>query len=227
MSDSDPREVPRYALAESAAMLHMSPATLRTWVRGSSRKVPGVAATPLIRLPAPDVLELSFSNVIEALVLRALRTTHGVKMSGIRIALDYVRRHLDIDRLFLREDLLASPGNIFLEQYGRLINLNKAGQHAMRDVLEAHLQRVGYDEEGLPFRFFPLTRGDVAESPRVVVVDPRFSFGRAMTENRGIGTSTIACRFRAGESVKALAGDYGLASAEIEEAIRYEQAIAA
>ena len=227
MSDADLRDVPRYTLSESAAMLHMSPATLRTWVRGRTGQPSGAAATPLIHLPEPEVLELSFSNVIEALVLRALRTTHGVKMSGIRVALDYVRTQLDIDRLFLRQDLLASPGNIFLERYGRLINLNLAGQHAMRDVLEAHLQRVGYDTEGVPFRFFPLTRDVVTESPKVVVVDPRFSFGRAMTEHRGIGTSTIACRFRAGESVLALADDYGLTAEEIEEAIRYEQAIAA
>lgn len=208
-------------------MLHISAATLRTWVRGRSQQPSGAATTPLIRLPELDMLELSFSNVIEALVLRALRTTHGVKMSGIRVALDYVSTQLEIDRLFLREDLLASPGNIFLERYGQLINLNQAGQHAMRDVLEAHLQRVGYDAQGAPFRFFPLTRDEVVGAPKVVVVDPRFSFGRAMTENRGIGTNTIACRFHAGESVLDLADDYGLAAEEIEEAIRYEQAIAA
>ncbi len=227
MSDADLRDISLYTVPESAAMLRMPEGTLRAWVSERAEGPEGAGTPPLIQLPAPDALELSFSNLIEAWVLRALRSRHRVKMSGIRNALAYVKEELGIDRLLLHPDLLVSPGNLFLERYGKLINLNRAGQLAMRKLLEAHLKRVLYDDENVPLRFFPVTREDLTDSPKRIVVDPRFSFGRAMTEHGGIGTSTIVARFGAGESVSALADDYGLPAEEIEEAIRYEQAIAA
>jgi hypothetical protein len=77
-------------------------------------------------------------------------------MREIRAALNYAEQHFDIDRLLIRKDLKAAPGNLFLEKYGHLINLGRAGQLAMKRVLDAHLQSIEHDLEGLPCRFYPL-----------------------------------------------------------------------
>ena len=60
------------------------------------------------------------------------------------------------------------------------------------------------------------------QSPRLVVIDPRVAFGRPTLSGTGVTTLSIAERFDAGESIEALAVDYGRTRDEVEEAIRCE-----
>jgi hypothetical protein len=85
---------------------------------------------------------LSFSNLIEAHVLRSLRTEHGVPVKALRSALSYAENALGIDRLLLRPELRADAGRILLERYGQLIDLSTSGQLAMRLLFDEHLKRV-------------------------------------------------------------------------------------
>ena len=55
-----------------------------------------------------------------------------------------------------------------------------------------------------------------------MVIDPHVSFGRPVLVGTGIPTAVIAERYKAGESIDELAGDYGRGPSEIEEAIRCE-----
>lgn len=223
----DPRELPTYGLTEAARYLHLSPATLRTWVAG--RVFPrrdGTAgfSEPLIQRPNPNDDRLSFTNLIEAHVLRALRIQHGVSMLAVRRALDYAQKEFGIDRLLIRPELRAAPGELFLTEYGRLLSLSRAGQFAMEKVLEAFLQRVDRDPEGLPFRLFPFTAPGPVEGSKTIAINPRISFGRPVIARKGITTAVLAERLDAGESVQALAYDYDLEETEVEEAIVYEKA---
>jgi uncharacterized protein (DUF433 family) len=59
------------------------------------------------------------------------------------------------------------------------------------------------------------------------VIDPQVSFGRPVLVGTGIPTAVIAGRYKAGESMDALADDYGRQRFEIEEAIRCELALEA
>lgn len=226
--DRDPRDVPRYSIASASRYLRISPATLRSWVIG--RPYPRSGGTgyfePLLRRPDSEDRRLSFSNLVEAHVLRALRTRHQVAMSAVRTALDYAEREYQIDRLLLSDELRAAPGNLFLDRYGELVNLGRAGQLAVRQLLEAHLKRIERDITGLPARLYPVTResGLGLEAPKVIVIDPRISFGRPIVATRAIRTSTIVDRIDAGESVAEIAADYDLETAEIAEAVLYERA---
>src|SRR3954447_6255456 len=80
-----PQEVPRYTIAQAARYVGLSPTTLRSWVRG--RRYPrgggSVKSEPLIK--ASEFL--SFSNLIESHILRALRVEEDVRMSRLRTAL--------------------------------------------------------------------------------------------------------------------------------------------
>ena len=222
------RERPAYPLTEAARYLRVAPATLRAWVCGRRYATQGGdrRSAPLI-VPAesgPPPL-LSFNNLIEAYVLRALRTVHDTPLPAIRAALAYAERELRIERLLLSRALATRAREVCLEHYGELRSLWKSGQLAVRAVVEAYLSRIDWDEAGrLPLRLYPLVATERVDAPRHIAIDPAIGFGRPVVRSRGISTRVIAERIDAGETVAELADDYGLAPAEIEEAVVYERA---
>ena len=225
-ADIDPRGQAAYTLAEAAHHLRLSPGTLRSWVVG--RPYPTTLGprtfAPLIRPASKQPLMLSFWELVEAHVLRALRKDHQVKVEALRKALRYAEEALKIDKLLLREDLLAAPGRLFLERYGELIELSASGQVAMRKVFEQHLQRVDWDARSLPMRLYPFVSVDGAGDARPIAIDPNVAFGRPVVQRAGVSTQAIAERLDAGESVTDVAADYDLTPAEVEQAAVYERA---
>jgi len=215
-----------YGVAEAARYLKLSPATLRSWTVG--RPYPTASGTshfrPLLELPLRKPPLLSFWNLVEAHVLRSLRTEHGVSVKDLRKALRYAEQELDIERLLLRRDLCIEAGRLFLERYGQLIELSASGQLAMRRVFDEHLKRVEWDERQFPVRLYPFVASDSLDSSRPIAIDPLVAFGRPVIQRGGISTGTIAERIDAGETVTELAGDYSLSEAEIEQAVLYERA---
>jgi uncharacterized protein (DUF433 family) len=222
----DPREKPRYTLSEAAAYLRISPTTLRSWVVGRPYPTSGGSRyfEPLIASPVADDRRLSFSNLVEAHVLRALRTRHQVPMSAVRTALDYAQSRFKIKRLLLSDELRAGAGAVFLERLDQLIDLGRSGQLVLKESLQAHLQRIERDIRKAPSRLFPVLTARGLHGPKIVVIDPRISFGRPFIARKGVRTATIVERLDAGESREAVAADYQLEPAEIDEAILYERA---
>lgn len=222
----DPRHVGAYGIAEAAHYLALPPATLRAWVRGrtyTTTEGPQFSE-PLVQLPEPAEPLLSFTNLVEAHVLKAIRRRHGVPMQKVRPALVYLEEELGVPHPLAHQELLTDGVHLFVERFGHLVNLSESGQLAVRGLLEAHLRRIEHDAQGLAFRLFPFSRGEALEVPRIVVVDPRISFGRPVIAGTSVRTGVIASRLKAGESVQDLAEDYSVGVAEIEEAIRYELA---
>ena len=174
----NPYARPRYSLAQAARYVRISPTTLRSWVRGRTYPTAGGSRyfEPLILKPAPEDPRLSFSNLVEAHVLRSLRTRH------------------------------------------------ESRQIVLKELLQAHLQRIERDIQGVPLRLYPVIGPRGLAGPKIVGIDPRVSFGRPYIVGKGVRTSTIVERLNAGESRETLAADYQLEDAEIEEAILYERA---
>ena len=222
----DPRDLPLYTIGEGARYLQMAQATLRSWVKGRTYPVSDGKArsNPIISAADPVENRISFNNLVEAHVLRALRTRHDVSMANVRSAIRYAERQLKVKRLLISADLQTSAGDIFLEKYGSLINLSKSGQLALKRILEAYLERIERDEHELPLRLYPFVYGHVGNGAKTIVIDPLVSFGRPTISQGGISTSAIVARIDAGETVEELADDYSLAESEVEAAIVYEQA---
>jgi uncharacterized protein (DUF433 family) len=220
----DPKELPRYTVGEAARYLRMPATTLKSWVSGRTYPTSGGEKEwdGLIDRPVEDDLRLSFSNLIEAHVLLALRKQYRVRMKEIRTALEYTSKKCGIERVLLSPQLRAMKRNLFLQELDELTNVGRGGQAAMPEVLGAYLQRIEWDLTGLPVRMFPLTRAEPQDSPKILTIDPRIAFGRPIIERNAIKTSAIAERFYAGESMADLAEDYGLEVFEVEEALRYE-----
>jgi uncharacterized protein (DUF433 family) len=226
MDKTDERERPRYSLADAARYLQLPITTLRYWVLGGTYSVEGGRRRSPCIIHRPDRHDsrLSFANLVEAHVLLALRRQHEVPMRAVRDALFFAERKLKVERLLLSDELRAAGGGVFLDRLGRLIDLSNDGQQAMREVLDAYLERVSRDIRGLPERLYPITRTRFSDSPRVIVIDPRISFGKPVIASKAIQTSVVADRFAAGESVSEIAADYDLKPLDVEEAIRYARA---
>ena len=221
----DVRELPAYTVSEAAHYLAVPAATVRYWSVGQD------AYAPLIAVPSRSPTLLSFLNLTELHVLAAIRRTHVVAMPKVRRAIHYLmttasgatdRRHPLLSRVLETDGL-----DLFIEQYGRLINVSRAGQTAMRAVIGAALRRIRRDADGVPIKLYPFTRAAVDDAPAMIVIDPTVSAGRPVIAGTGLATHVIAERCKAGESVRQLARDYEREEAEIEEAIRCELALAA
>jgi len=220
----DLNEVPRYSISEAARYLRMPESTLANWAAG--RTYPSAGGEKfwpaLIARPEEGDSRLSFSNLIEAYVLTALRKQYRVKVPVIRTAMDYAEQKLGEKRILLSKELRVTRGNIFLQYLDSLVNVGRGGQEAMPEILEAYLERISWNEAGAPFQVFPFTRPGLHNAPKLIAINPSLAFGRPIVERRAISTSAIAERFQAGESIQSLAEDYDLEAAEVEDAIRYE-----
>lgn len=219
-------EAPAYTVPEAARYLRLPVATLRSWVLG--RRYPIAEGTgqfhAFIKPASRKPPLLSFSNLIEAHVLRSLRTEHGVPVKKLRAALDYAEKALGIDRLLLSPDLRTEAGRLLLRRYGELIDLSASDQLALRHLFDEHLKRVEWDATRFPVRLYPFLTSTSSGEKRTIVIDPRIAFGRPIVGRTGISTSAIADRIDAGEAVEDVASDYDLRSAEVEEAVVYERA---
>ena len=218
---NDPRDIAAYTIAEGARYVGIPAPTLRTWVVYS----PGMSRPnrrihlPLIIAPEHDPIRLSFNNIVEAYVLRALRTRHGVSISAARRAIDEAESNLGISRLLLCPELRTNAGELFLDTYSSLINLSRASQLGIKLVLHEYLERIEVDASNRPARLFPHNR-----NKKVIVLDPWVAFGRPIVARRGVSTSAIVARINAGESEEEIAQDYNLKMQEVEDAVVYEQA---
>lgn len=211
----DPRERPLYSIAEVAAYVRMNPRTLATWASGRGSQ------PSLIRRPVANDPRLSYSNLVEAYVLNALRQHVGVSMPRIRRGLEYVERSYGNERFLLSDQLRARRGNLLIAAIDGLVNVGERGQAEIPEVVTAYLQRIEY-RDGLPTRLHPVTRTDDPRGPQRIVILPDVGFGRPITTRGHISVAVIKDRFHAGESIPELAADYGLDTEDIEEAIRTE-----
>jgi uncharacterized protein (DUF433 family) len=224
--NQDAREMPTYGITEAAHYLSIPFATLRSWVVG--RRYPTASEKkffkPLIILPDRSRPLLSFMNLVEAHILNAICKKHNVALPKVRVAINYLSKELSSKHPLADEKLRTDSIDLFIETFGKLINLSANGQLAIREFLESHLQRIEHDSDGLAARLYPFTRTNGTNDPKVVVIDPYVSFGKPVLTGTGIPTAIVTERYKAGESMDELADDYGLPRLQIEEALRYELA---
>ena len=82
----DPADVPAYRLPEAASMVGLPTSTLRSWVRGRSFPLRDGQGRSEPIIIAPDDRALSFTNVVEAHVLAAMRRRYDLDLDTIRRA---------------------------------------------------------------------------------------------------------------------------------------------
>lgn len=227
--NGDPRREPAYTVSEAAHYLQIPIATLRSWTVGRPYPVQGGKRffEPVIVAASLHPAMLSFVNLVEAHMLDAVRREYTVSLPTVRRAIAYLRKELGSKHPLAEQKFETDGKELFIRKLGVLITVSKDGQKAMPEILSAYLKRIEWDVQGLAARLYPFTRRRSLIQPRVILIDPRVSFGRPVLAGTGIRTELIAERYKAGDSMDELAKDYDRNRAEIEEAVRCELAIKA
>lgn len=218
------RARPSYTMAEAARYLSIPAPTMRTWFLGYY--YPRRDFKAVIKRAVPNDRRLSFSNLVEAHVLRALRTKRDISIGDVRKAIDEVQDRLGIDRLLISPKLKAAAGRMFLDLYSELIELPLSGQIVIRSAFEHHLEAVVHDTRGVPVKLYPWMPDPLGKPRTTIMIDPEVSFGTPVTAYRGISTAVLTDMVDAGLSLDDLAAEYGLSSEEVGDAIRFERAAA-
>ncbi len=142
-------------------------------------------------------------------------------MQKVRTALDVLAARSASVHPLASERFETDGIDIFVRELGQLVNLSKPAQQLMREVFEAHVQRIERDGSSLPKRLFPFITNDLHDR-KSVMIDPRIAFGRRVLSGTGIPTEVIASRFLAGDSVGELVDDYGIDAGAVQDALRCE-----
>ena len=217
------RRTPAYSFGEAAHYLSMPTATLRAWCVGQKQGQKREFVR-LIDLDGSPKEGLSFLNLVEAHVLAAIRRVHNVSLLKVRDALNYVKRELRIDRPLLSPKFQTDGVEMFVEELGNLLNVT-THVYSFDEIMRAYLKRIHRDVKGAPVKLYPFLRKEDIEKPSApspVEIDPRVAFGRPVLVGRAVPTAVLADRFKAGDSIEDLAGDFEVSSFDIQEAIRCE-----
>jgi uncharacterized protein (DUF433 family) len=207
----DLRYQPLYSLAEVSRYARVQPSTLKSWTRFGDNG---------LLVPAGQgIAPLSFINLIESHVLRALRRTHQVPMQKIRRAVDWLKAHYQTEHPLAELDLETDGYDIFISEAGFPVSASRSGQIGIPDILCRYLQRIERDPKHIPIRFFPIP---YETSPKLVMMDPGIAYGRPVIKGTRINTVMVFDRYSGGESLADIADDYGLNMPLVEEALRCE-----
>lgn len=220
----DRREIPAYSVSEAAHYLDVPASTLRAWFKGQEYTHKGQRRQfrPVIRPADPRHLTLSFSNLVEAYVLAAIRRKHHIGLPTIRRGLKFLVDKLGSKRPLLEQQFATKGVELYVE-LGQIINISRDGQTEMAELIRAYLERVERDPAGVPIKLYPFMRSQPpSEQPRTIVIDPQVSFGRPVIAGTGIPTAVLAEQFDAGDDVRDLAKEYGASEEAISDAIRCE-----
>jgi uncharacterized protein (DUF433 family) len=232
----NPRDLAIYPVDAAARILLVPLSTLKNWVFGAKwydRVEKRPRSFERIITPAdPDEKMLSFVNLVEAHVLKAIRRKHKVQMATVRDAVEHLKQSYETLHPLADVDLYASGSDLFVKELGQLLNITRGGQIAMREILHAHLERIERNPGGTAAKLYPFvvppvrvgTKLIVEDRSKLIAVDPYVSFGRPVITGTGIPSEAIAERFLGGDSMADLAEDFDRPIGEIEQAIRYQQA---
>lgn len=226
---ADIREMPLYAASEAARYLRLPASTVRAWAFGQTYRVHDEPRRfqPVIATADPKGRRLSFVNLVELLVLAAIRKEHHVELKQVRNAVEFLRKKFPSRHPLADNQFQTNGIDLFVEKYGKLLNIARDGQIAMKEVIQQYLKLVKRDASGVPFKLQLPRRADAPEPLAAVVIDPERGYGRPILDGRGIRTEVVVERFQAGESIASLAEDYGLAAPVVEDILRSQQPLAA
>ncbi len=142
-------------------------------------------------------------------------------MNKIRRGLDFISQMYPSDNPLAEKDFETDRLSLFLRESGLVYDISRgSGQIVLEDIVKEYMQRIERDLHGLPIKLYPFSGTGKPDEPRSILIDPKISFGRPILSNISIPVEIIVERYRAGESMGELAGDYECNQEKIEEAIR-------
>ncbi|WP_072622729.1 DUF433 domain-containing protein [Spirulina major] len=215
-------DTPTYRVADAAHYIRVPTVTLSTWLNGRTYTTQNGKrqSPPLIQRPNPKTPLLSFNNLLEGHILRVIRETHGIPLSNVRGAIDYLGQKFNTSHPLIHNQFKTDGVDLFMEHADLLINVSRAGQLAIRAVIQDLLKRIEW-EDNIAVRLYPfISPTDPAD--KIISIDPRYSFGKPIITATGVPTDVLAEFYNAGDTIEDLAADYECTPAQVRAAIRFE-----
>lgn len=135
--ETDPRDIPIYSISDAAKYLRIPVRTIRSWTvpisNGSNFFKPLILTQDL----KPKLL--SFTNLVEIHVLRAIRKHHKIQRDKLRIALDYINEQFQVLHPLASEQFRTDGVNLLIERYSSLINAPEYWRIEMFNAFNVHL----------------------------------------------------------------------------------------
>jgi hypothetical protein len=94
--------------------------------------------------------------LVEIHVLRAIRKHHKIQLDKVRVTLDYLESQLQVTHPLAHNQFRTDGIDLFINHYGTLINASRAGQGTLKEVLNAHVERIEPDDTGWLLNFIHL-----------------------------------------------------------------------
>ena len=225
--------VPLYTVAEAARFLGVAPSTFGTWAKGYTRHPVGrstvrskaiVTAVP----GTPGHATVPFVGLAEGMVVAAFREAR-ISMQQIRKAVAILEREIGVGHALASRRLYTDGAAVLFDYAERRGDAELAGltqvvsqQRVFPEVMQEYLRRIDYGADGWAARLAsPATRG------RLVVVDPEQSFGQPIFVHGAVRVEDVLDRWKAGETIAAVAADFGVPPADVEDYLRVALPVAA
>jgi hypothetical protein len=173
-----------YTPRQAARLVGTTAQDVLRWTRGSGPSDPlWIAHYHSIE----DSTELSFADLIELRVVKALRRA-SVSLQAIRFAINFAQNRYGVDRPLVNLEFRTDGSEILmeaLERDGEYVSLarRRAGQKVFARIVEQSLQDLEY-ADGTAARWRP------AKHERVVL-DPQRQFGQPVIDEFGISTELL------------------------------------
>lgn len=168
-----------------------------------------------------DTSELSFADLIEVRVVKALRRA-CVSFQAIRFAINFAQDKYGVERPLVNLEFRTDGKEILvkaLEQDGEYVSLskNRPGQKVFAEIVKQSLRDLEYDD-GTAARWRPTNH-------QKIVIDPARQFGQPIIDDFGISTEMLSKEFEEFKDYKYLAKIYDIPEATVKAAVRYEQSL--
>jgi uncharacterized protein (DUF433 family) len=218
-----------YTVPEAARLTRVSTGRIRRWLRGykfhTKRREHHSKAVWHGQLePIDHILALGFLDLIEIRFVDAFLKA-GVSWKMIRKAHEKGAEVFKTDHPFCTQGFVTDGREIFVELHRetgeRTLMEIVSSQHVFVQIIRPFLKELEFDSDHTLVRWKPAT------TRHLVVLDPARNFGRPIVARHGVPTEVLARAAKASGSLEEVSRWYEVPRAEIEDAVEFEQRLAA
>ncbi len=219
-----------YSVPDAARLSDVSTWRIRRWLKGykfRTKKKHEHHSPPLWHgqlEPIDQSLALGFMDLIEIRFVDAFLKA-GVSWSMLRRAHERGVELFNNAHPFCTNRFVTDGREVFVELHketgeSTLVEIVRS-QHVFAQIIKQFLKDLEFSDGDVLLRWRPTT------SKRLVVLDPSRNFGRPIVVQHSVPTEVLARAAKACESIQEVSRWYEVPQDEIEDAVEFEQKLAA
>lgn len=217
-----------YTVPEAHKLTGVSRERIRRWLRGYRSNLRKKQYSPLWDSQLPPMenkVALGFLDLIEVKFVGAF-LDQGVSWPMIHKVREKARELYPNDsHPFCTKQFVTDGQQVFIDVHNEtgessLLEI-ASDQHVFAQITKPFLKQLEFRDGAILERWWPLGREGQ------VVLDPRKNFGQPTMSDDGVATQVLAASFRANGSIAEVARWYEISPQAVQQAVDYEQSLAA